>query len=116
MSGWLRVCALDDLVPDRGAAALVDGQQVALFRLGTGEVHAVDHRDPFTGANVLARGLVGTRGELATVASPLHKQVFSLTTGQCLDDPDVRLRVWPVRVVDGQVEVGVGADEAKGVA
>ncbi|WP_019143654.1 nitrite reductase small subunit NirD [Aeromicrobium massiliense] len=116
MSGWTRVCALDDLVPDRGAAALVGGEQVALFRLASGAVHAVDHRDPFTGANVLARGLVGSRGELATVASPLHKQVFSLATGQCLDDPAVRLRVWPVRVAGGQVEVAVAEDEAKGVA
>ena len=108
--GWTRVCPLDALVPDRGAAALVDGHQVAVFRLsGSGDVHALDHHDPFSGANVMARGLVGSRGGVPTIASPMHKQSFDLTTGQCLDDESVALRVWPVRVVDGWVEIGSGA-------
>lgn len=109
MSGWSPVCALEDLVPDRGAAALVstpDGpRQVAIFRLSDGGLHAVGHRDPFTGANVIARGLVGTRGEVPTVASPLHKQVFDLRTGAALDYPDVSLDGWEVRVVEGSVHV-----------
>lgn len=100
------VCRLDDLHPDRGAAALVDGHQVALFLLAhTGDVLAISHRDPFTGANVMARGLVGSRGEAATVASPLHKQTFDLRTGRCLDDPDVSIATWPVSVVEGVVHV-----------
>jgi nitrite reductase (NADH) small subunit len=102
---WTPVCRLDDLVPDRGAAALVDGEQVALFRLGSGELFAVDHHDPFTGSNVIARGLVGTRGDVPTVASPLHKQVFDLRTGVALDYPESSLGTWEVRVVEGVVEV-----------
>jgi nitrite reductase (NADH) small subunit len=106
---WTRVCAVDALVPDRGAAALVDGHQVALFRLSdSGDVHAVDHLDPFSRANVMARGLVGSRQGTPTVASPMHKQSFDLVTGQCLDDPDVSLQVWPTRVADGWVEVRSG--------
>lgn len=105
---WTKVCTLDDLAVDRGVAALVDGHQVAIFRLATGEVFAIDHRDPFSGANVMARGLVGTRGEVLTVASPIYKQVFSLETGACLDDDAVAVRSWPVRVVDGVVEVEAG--------
>ena len=105
-TGWTRVCPLDVLVPDRGAAALVDGHQVAVFRLsGSGDVHAVDHHDPFSGANVMARGLVGSRGGVPTVASPMHKQSFDLVTGHCLDDDSVALRVWPTRVTDGWVEI-----------
>lgn len=102
---WTTVCRLDALAIDRGAAALVEGHQVAVFRLASGDVFAVDHRDPFSGANVMARGLVGTRGDKSTVASPIYKQVFDLATGQCLDDESVTLRAWPVRVVDGMVEV-----------
>lgn len=106
MSQWQRVCTLDALVPDRGAAALVGQHQVALFRLShTGDVYAVDHLDPFSRANVMARGLVGSRGGVATVASPMHKQAFDLRTGQCLDDPDVALQVWATRVSDGWVEI-----------
>lgn len=112
-SAWTRVCALDALVPDRGAAALLDGHQVALFRLsgrsgGPEIVHAVDHRDPFSGANVMARGLVGSRQGTPTIASPMHKQVFDLATGRCLDDDSVSLRVWPTRVVGGWVEIAGG--------
>jgi nitrite reductase (NADH) small subunit len=103
---WVQVCQLDVLPVDRGAAALVDQQQVAIFRLANGDVYAVGHRDPFSEANVMARGLVGTRGSVPTVASPVYKQVFDLRTGRCLDDESVGLGSWSVRVVDGIVEVG----------
>lgn len=114
---WTKVCALDVLAVDRGAAALVDGHQVAIFRLASGDLYAIDHQDPFSGANVLARGLVGTRGEVPTVASPVYKQVFDLTTGVCLDDETVSVRSWPVRVVGGMVEIdGSAAARAEVVA
>ncbi|MCW2824952.1 MAG: nirD, partial [Aeromicrobium sp.] len=72
------------------------------------------HLDPYSHANVMARGLVGSRGGTPTVASPMHKQAYDLVTGQCLDDPTLSLRVWPTRVVDGAVEVLVeeGVDAA----
>jgi nitrite reductase (NADH) small subunit len=108
---WVQVGPLASMTPDRGVAALVDGHAVAVFRLADGgdgrEVLAVDHVDPFHGVGVIARGLVGSVGERITVASPLHKQRFDLRTGECLDDPSVALRTWPVRVVDGVVHVGV---------
>jgi nitrite reductase (NADH) small subunit len=103
---WVAVCPYPRLEPERGVAALVEGRPVALFRLHDGSVHAIGNVDPFTGASVLSRGIVGTRGDAPTVASPLHKQVFDLRTGVCFDDPDVRVPVYPVRIRDGQVEVG----------
>lgn len=90
------VCRLADLQPERGVAALVDGVQVAIFLLADGRLAAIDHRDPFSGANVLARGLVGSRGDRPTVASPMFKQVFDLLTGVCLDDPTTAVRVHEV--------------------
>jgi nitrite reductase (NADH) small subunit len=104
---WLDVCAYAELLPERGVAALVGGQQVALFRLADGTVHAVGHHDPFSGANVMARGLVGTRGDVDTVASPVYKQVFDVRTGECLDDGSVRLPSWPVQVTGGRVRVRI---------
>jgi nitrite reductase (NADH) small subunit len=38
LGGWVDVCALSDLLPDRGVAALVGGEQVALFRLSAGSI------------------------------------------------------------------------------
>jgi nitrite reductase (NADH) small subunit len=103
---WTPVCAFDHLQPDRGAAAMVDGRLVALFRLsGTDEVFAVDNEDPFSGAAVIARGLVGDRGGVTKVTSPMYKQSFDLRTGRCLDDPTVAVATYEVRVRDGWVEV-----------
>lgn len=107
MSGWQPVCSIGRLPLERGVAALLQGQQVALFRLANGEVHAVGNQDPFSGAMVMSRGIVGSRGNLATVMSPMYKQAFDLRTGRCLDDPKVAVPSYPVRVHNGIVEVAV---------
>ncbi|MCK2217658.1 nitrite reductase small subunit NirD [Actinomadura sp. ATCC 31491] len=106
-AAWTAVCAYDDLLPERGVCALVDGRQVAVFRTFDGAVHALDNLDPFSGAYVLSRGIVGTRKGEPTVASPLHKQVFSLATGRCLDEQGVAVPVYAVRVSGGAVEVSL---------
>ena len=61
---WVAICRYDDLLPERGAAALVDGEQVALFRTYEGEVFAVSNYDPFSEAYVMSRGIVGSKGDL----------------------------------------------------
>ncbi|MGH4025762.1 MAG: nitrite reductase small subunit NirD [Pseudonocardiaceae bacterium] len=103
---WTAVCRYDDLIPERGVAALIDGAAVAVFRTHDGALHALSNIDPFSRASVLSRGIVGDRGGRPTVASPIYKQVFELATGTCLDDPSVSVPTCPVRVVDGVVEVG----------
>ncbi|WP_129782969.1 nitrite reductase small subunit NirD [Promicromonospora panici] len=123
---WERVCLLSDLFPERGAAALFGDVQVALFRLpdastapGQGadgaQVYAVQNLDPFSGAHVMSRGIVGTRGGVPTVAAPVYKQVFSLITGECLvaadktpkGDLPPNLTTYPVEIRDGVVHVGL---------
>jgi nitrite reductase (NADH) small subunit len=103
------VCRLKDLPQERGAAALVDGIQVALFRTHDDHVYAVQQLDPYSGAHVISRGIVGSRGDAPTVASPMYKQVFDLRTGACLDpvgkEPRA-LRTFDVDVRDGVVSVG----------
>src|SRR5687768_9156434 len=109
MSGWKVVCRLPDIVPNTGVCALVDGRQVAVFRLDDDRVYAIDNHDPFSRANVLSRGIVGDlEGELV-VASPVYKQHFSLVSGQCLEDPGVRIPVFPARVEGDLVWVSKGS-------
>ena len=103
---WTDVCSFDDLQPGRGACALVDDFQVAVFRLADDAVYAVSNYDPFSDAYVISRGLVGSKGDTPKVASPVYKQSFDLRTGECLDDPSVALLTFAVRVVDGRVEIG----------
>jgi nitrite reductase (NADH) small subunit len=128
---WPDVCPAERVRPDRGVAALVaDGDDqvpVAVFRLSApseadapdgadtpdgdesaDEWYAVSHLDPATGAPVMARGLVGSVDEptsIPTVAAPLHKHRYDLRTGRCLDDEQLRLRVFEIRVVDAVVQV-----------
>jgi NAD(P)H-dependent nitrite reductase small subunit len=101
-SPWQFVCELEELLPDAGVAALIDGHQFAIFRVDNG-VYALDNFDPHSGANVLSRGLVGDmQGELV-VASPVYKHHFSLITGRCMEAPELSVRTYPVRVTDGRI-------------
>jgi len=101
----VRVCSLEDIVPNTGVAALVDGEQVAVFRMDDDSVHALGNLDPFSRANVLSRGIVGDlKGELV-VASPVYKQHFGLLTGCCVEDAAVRVPIYRARVEDGFVVV-----------
>ena len=105
---WTAACRYEFLIPNRGVGVLLaDGTQAALFRLDDGTLHAVGNIDPFSGAAVISRGIVGDRGGRATVQSPIKKQAFGLEDGVCLDDADVALPVYPTRITaDGQVEIG----------
>lgn len=105
---WIDVCPLEELLPDRGVCALVGDQQVAVFRLSPDdELFALSNHDPFSRAPVLSRGIVGSKGDVPKVASPMYKQSFDLRTGRCLDDPSVAVPTFPVRAVDGLVQVAV---------
>jgi nitrite reductase (NADH) small subunit len=98
MTDWIPVCRLKDIVPNTGVCALVDGRQVAVFRLDDDRLFALAAYDPFSKANVLSRGIVGDlKGELV-VASPVYKHHFSLQSGQCLEETDVRLETFSVRL------------------
>jgi nitrite reductase (NADH) small subunit len=103
---WIDICGWDDLTPDRGVCALVGEHQVAVFRVSPhDDLYALSNYDPFSRANVLSRGIVGSRAGVAKVASPMYKQSFDLVTGRCLDDPDVTVKTFEVQVVDERVQV-----------
>ncbi|MFI8514905.1 nitrite reductase large subunit NirB [Streptomyces sp. NPDC085460] len=91
------VAGVEFLEPGRGrAAVLPDGTEAALFKDAEGAVYAVGNRDPYSGADVIANGIMGSRDGVPVVASPMHKQEFDLRTGASLDDPGVTLPLLPV--------------------
>lgn len=105
---WFDICSIEAIAPNTGVCALVEGQQVAIFKVGNqDEVFAISNYDPFSKAFVLSRGIVGDRKGILKVASPIYKQNFNLLTGQCLDDETVSIPTYPVRVVEGRVQVSV---------
>ena len=106
---WIDVCAVDDITPDTGVAVLIGDLQIAIVRVGDGDdqIFAVGNYDPFSHAFVIARGIVGDRAGVPKIASPIFKQSFDLTNGQCLDDANVRLPSYPTRVREGRVSICV---------
>ena len=110
---WISLVPFDRLPVDRGVCVLVAGQQVALVRTSAGVVHALDNLDPISGAMVMSRGIVGSRGDRDVLISPMHKQAYDLLTGECLDVAGVWLTVHDVHVRDGIVEVGLAEQERR---
>ena len=101
---WVEVCALDDITPNTGVAALVEDQQIAIFRVGSEKrVYALSNQDPFSKAFVMSRGIIGDLQGERVVASPIYKQHFSLATGRCLEDKDQKLLVFPSKIENGKV-------------
>ena len=108
---WFPVCPFTRLPVERAVCVLVGGEQVALVRTREGRVYAVDNLDPVSGAMVMSRGIVGSRGDVDVLISPMHKQAYDLATGRCVDLPDLWLGTHDVRVVDGDVEVQLRGEE-----
>ena len=129
MAKWVEVCSVDDLQPDSGVCALVDGEQVAIFCIQEpvretlieshppldAKVYAVGNYDPIGNANVLSRGVVGDIRKQPVVASPLYKQHFNLQTGVCLEDETVKIPVYATRIENGSVQVKLSSMPHGGV-
>lgn len=122
-SGMVEICSADSLTVERGAAALLpDGTQIGVFLLEDGSVHAIQQHDPYSGANILSRGLVGSHlvpgeGEepgtiVPTIASPMYKQAWNLSTGEVLDSGGGEkkpIAVYAAEIRDGKVYVSSSA-------
>lgn len=101
---WQVVCSADSVLPFIGVRALLNGKQVAIFRVGE-SLYAIDAVDPFSKAAVLSRGLVGDLQNQLVVASPVFKQHFNLDTGVCLEYPTVAVATYGIRERLGNIEI-----------
>jgi len=110
MSNWSSICHLDDIVLNSGRCALFDGEQVAIFRIndvvaGEEKLYAVNNHCPFSTANVISRGIIGSMEDKTVVASPIYKQHFDLSTGLCIEDNSVKLKTYNIRIVNEKIEL-----------
>lgn len=115
------LCPASRLAPERAVAAKApDGAQVAIVRTAAGKLYAVGHHDPFSNANVMARGIVGTvtlDGEARDVIqSPMYKEAFDLETGRCTSNADVCLGTWDVVEREGMIVLRNNTTAPMGVA
>ncbi|TFK34312.1 NADPH nitrite reductase [Crucibulum laeve] len=99
---WISVAAKSDMVPtDTGttSAAIKYGDtQIAIYHVPHKGYFATQQMCPHRRAFVLDHGIIGdtVNGELY-VSCPLHKRNFTLTSGECLNDPDYQILSFKAR-------------------
>jgi len=97
---WHHAARVTDLEPGDAIAVSINDRDIALFRVGT-EFFATDNRCTHAAAP-LADGYLD--GEV--IECPLHQGLFNVRTGVALCTPALRpVRTYPVRLVDGRVEI-----------
>ncbi|MDB4427305.1 nitrite reductase small subunit NirD [Porticoccaceae bacterium] len=101
----INLCMQGDLIPNSGICAELDGQQIALFYLPneSPQLYALGNWDPIGKANILSRGMVGDLDGRLVVASPMYKQHFDLLTGECLEEAEISVPVFPVSLFGDHV-------------
>ncbi len=107
---WHAICDLNSLTPNTSVCALVNGQQLAIYRVsnaGETSFYATSNWDPVGKANVIYRGIIGSIGDEPVIASPLYKQRFSLLTGECFESPEHKLSTYPVKIEDNRLLVQI---------
>lgn len=102
------VCNDADLCVGQLRAQIINGWPILVCRTEQG-VYAVIDRCTHA-ASPLGDGRVRRN----TIACPLHGARFDLTTGKCLGAQYRPLKTFPLRTVDGRIEVAV-PDERPGV-
>ncbi len=107
MSNWQNICQVDDIHTNMGRCALINGEQVAIFRIAgkAEQFYAINNFCPFSKANVISRGIVGSISDKIVVASPIYKQHFDLTSGECLEDEKVSLKTYQIRIEGNVVQL-----------
>jgi len=103
MDTWTSVGTREQVAADWPLAAEIGSLAVGVFEVD-GELYAVDDICPHAHAR-LTQGFT----EGCEVECPLHGATFDVTTGRRRSGPACDdLKTFPVRVVDGRIEVQIG--------
>ncbi|WP_229738514.1 nitrite reductase small subunit NirD [Parapedobacter pyrenivorans] len=105
---WFPACKLEDVPANGGVCVKYNDEQIALFHFARrGEWYASQNLCPHRQQMVLSRGIIGSENGEPKVACPFHKKTFSLVDGHCINGAECAIKVYPVKVEDGQVFIGV---------
>jgi len=100
MSDWIPVAAVAEVPEGQALAVAVGGEAVCLYNLG-GIVYATQDTCTHEEAS-LAEGFID--GDC--IECPLHQALFHIPTGEARAAPaSVALRIYPVRISAGTIEV-----------
>jgi nitrite reductase (NADH) large subunit len=103
---WITVGNVDDFPQDGGATIKYGKSQIAVFNFTSRrQWYASQNMCPHKKAFVLSSGILGDAAGVPKIACPLHKRTFSLESGESLQGEAYSIRTFPVRVVEGQVQL-----------
>ena len=116
--GWCTVATVEELEASTSKLVEVDGREIGIFRVKD-RYYAVMNHCPHWGApicrgRVFGRVVCDDQGSVSydhdahTLRCPWHHWEFDLETGKAVAPIPKRLKVYPVRVVDGTIQIDTG--------
>ena len=101
MSEFVKVAARSE-IPENGAIAVeARGRRIALFNAG-GTFYAIDNACRHLRAPLSAGQIYGTR-----VVCPLHGWEYDFSTGANVDDPEMRVACFAVKLAGDDVFIEI---------
>jgi nitrite reductase (NADH) small subunit len=101
VANFVKVASVADVPSGSGKVCDAAGKQIALFNAG-GKFYAIDNTCKHRGGPLGEGELDGT-----TVICPWHGWEYDVTTGANLDDPNVKLGCYSVKIEGNDVMVEV---------
>jgi len=104
---WFKAAGVSKFPKNGGACIKYKDKQIAIFNFTReGTWYACQNLCPHKMEMVLSRGMIGDENLEPKVACPLHKNNFSLKTGEHLNGDLAAIATYPVKIEDGFVYVG----------
>lgn len=104
---WFKAAAVSKFPKNGGACIKYKDKQIAVFNFTReGNWYACQNLCPHKMEMVLSRGMIGEENMEPKVACPLHKNTFSLKSGENLNGSLDAIATYPVKIVDDFVYVG----------
>lgn len=107
MIKFIKVLKAEDLPIGKSAIVLVDGQEIAVFNYKN-EYFAILNKCPHKGGP-LGEGRV----QEGIVVCPNHEWRFELKTGNSMQNPEMKVKIFPVRIKDEKIYVGFDQNQTK---
>lgn len=104
---WFKVAPISKFPKNGGACIKYKDKQIAVFNFTReGNWYACQNLCPHKMEMVLSRGMIGEENMEPKVTCPLHKNKFSLKTGENLNGSCHPIAIYPVKIDNGFVYVG----------
>lgn len=104
---WFKAAPVTKFPKNGGACVRYKNLQIAVFNFTReGRWYACQNLCPHKMEMVLSRGMIGDENLEPKVACPLHKNAFSLKTGENLNGSLAPIAIYPVRIIEDYVHIG----------